>query len=326
MHNKKSIAGGGGANSNIDNVYFSSQLTNIKVKTSIDLIILSLKETHFDTLITQLLKHYREDSDNYVHKGNFRRKKVFKNNTDRMSLFYQSKEYNVDFYIPRVLLYLHQPTKHMMDQLHSIFVGSGISPKITKLELAWDFYTEDVWSFKEWIEQHLFLKYQRKPSFTVGNTYYTNDLRGSVKGIRVYPRPINSARKEFVRLELELHRAKILSLGIDFPIQPHHLERDFRNYFEFKRFDFDMLYKYLSKKGRKLMAKINRKSPGFGQLVLRQIESRLSNVTDLTLMGKSEELRDKKRWGKNNSRFFKPIGRMNMLVQEAADKQRFGLL
>jgi len=323
---KKVITGVCGANSYIDNIYFSSQLSNLKIKTSIDLIVLSSEEMDLDLLDAELKQWYRIKSDVRLKKGNFKRKRTYINIFGTISLLYQSKPFNNEYYRPTFLFELHQPDIQMMDQLHSIFIELGISPIVKKIELAWDFYVGYVAGFQEFIEHYLFLKYQRNPSKKRDNTYYTNDLRSSSKGIRVYPRPKDSERKEYVRLELEIHRRKIKDLRITFPIQAHHLDLDYRNFFEFIRLDTEKLYNYMVKKYWKQMGDVNRRRPGFGQLVLRNIESWISCITYEPMMEAVEKLKSKDYGIPGFYRFLVPIVELNMLIQEAADTQRFGLL
>jgi len=84
------------------------------------------------------------------------------------------------------LFILHQPNREMMSQLDYIFRRLGMYPVVSKIELAWDFSCVSVWDLHEFLRKHLFLKYQRSPAKRLKNTYYTNDLRRSVKGIQTF--------------------------------------------------------------------------------------------------------------------------------------------
>lgn len=244
MKTKKYINDRLWANSYIEFSYFYPKLTEINVKTTIDLIVLSCEETDFKLLDEQLQKYYKVQTDHGLPEGNFKRKKVYMNSSGTIDLMYRSKRFDGKFYKPMFLFYLHQPSRSVMYQLDAVFKKLGIFPLVKKIELAWDFYVNNVWGFQEMIEQHLFLRHQRNPSRKYKNTFYTNDLRQSVKGVRVYTRPKEFDYRDCVRLELELHRPKIKNLGIEFPVQAHHLDLDFRNYFEFRMFDLDKIYKY----------------------------------------------------------------------------------
>ena len=198
---------------------------------------------------------------------------------------------------------------------------------VKKVELAWDFYVNNVWGFQEIIEQHLFLKHQRNPSRKFKNTFYTNDLRKSVKGVRVYTKPKEFDYRDCVRLELEIHRPKIKKLGIEFPVQARHLDLDYRNYFEFRMIDLDKIYRYfvMDRSNRRRMAEMNKKRTGWGQLVLRHIEDWIRYLAKMPLMQAVEILKSEDYGIPNYARFLKPIGKLNMLVQEAADTQKFGI-
>jgi hypothetical protein len=226
------------------------------------------------------------------------------------------------------LFYLHQPSRPVMYQFHAVFRRLGLFPLIKKIELAWDFYVNNVWGFQEMIEQHLFLKHQRSPSKKDRNTYYTNDLRKSVKGVRVYPRPKEFDYRDCVRLELEIHRPKIKKLGIEFPLQAHHLDLDFMNFFEFRMIDLDKIYNYFVKDSgnKRRMAEINSRRAGYGQLGLRHVEDWIRYLAEMPLMEAVELLKSEDYGIPNYARFLVPIGKLNMLVQDAADTQKFGIL
>ena len=322
--NKKNTNDRWRANSYTKLIYFYSKDTDLKVKTSIDLIVLSCEESEFTLLDEEFKKYYRIKTDHELKKGNFKRKRVYSNSAGKVDILYQSKEY---FIRPMFLFYLHQPSRSVMCQLHSAFKKLGIYPLVKKIELAWDFYLINVWGFQRVVEQHLFLKHRRSPSLKYKDTFYTNDLRKSVKGIRVYPRPKDSDYKDFVRLELEIHRPKIKKLGIDFPIQAHHLDLDFRNYFEFRMFDLKKLYNYFVRDSgnRRKIAEMNRRRAGMGQLVLRHIEEWIRNLTKMPLMQAVEELKSLDFGIPNYSRFLVPMGQLNLLIQDAADTQGFGI-
>ena len=62
-----------------------------------------------------------------------------------------------------------------------------------------------------------------------------------------------------------------------------------------------------------------------GQLVLRQIEEWIRGLTKMPLMKAVEELKSKDYGIPNYSRFLVPMGKLNLLVQDAADTQGFGI-
>jgi hypothetical protein len=178
---------------------------------------------------------------------------------------------------------------------------------------------------KEYFERHLFLKYQKSPSGYKKDSFYTNNLRKSVKGVRLYPRPKYSNHKKYVRLELELHRAKIKQMGIEFPPAPDQLDRDFRNHFEFRKWDAPKLYRYMINQNRRKIADANFRRPNSGQLGLRVIESWLRTVCNMPIMKAVEHLKSKEHCVPNYSRFLVPMNEWNLLIEQSANEQRFQL-
>ena len=316
------------ANSYIEFFYFFPKLTEINIKTTIDLIVLSCEASDIKLLDNELQKYYKVQADHWLSEGSFKRKKVYANSAGTIDLMYDSKSFNGNFYKPMILFYLHQPGRSVMYQLDAIFKKLGLFPLVKKMELAWDFYVNNVRGFQEMIEQHLFLKNQRNPSQKFKNTYYTNDLRKSVKGVRVYTRPKEFVYRDCVRLELEIHRPKIKKLGIEFPIQAHYLDLDFRNYFEFRKIDLDKIYKYYVKNTgyRKRMVLLGGQMVDMGQLVYAHIQDLVRYLAQIPLMEAVEILKSEDYGIPNYARFLVQIGKLNMLIQAAADTQKFGIM
>jgi hypothetical protein len=138
-----------------------------------------------------------------------------------------------------------------------------------KMELAFDFFVKGISTdeFKDIIRKHLCLTYQRSKSFNYKTTFYTNNVRKSSKGIRLYPKKISG--KPAVRLELEIHRSKIRDLNIPFPVTDKSLRIDYSQMFCFKKLDTEKLMNYELKKARHDIAMADIKRPEKGQLILR---------------------------------------------------------
>jgi hypothetical protein len=314
------------ANSYIENLNFFFDLTEITINTTIDLIKLSATGCNFTLIDKEMRNHFKVCSGYRLPAGKFERKIIYGNDHGTIDLFYKPKAKNA-YMRYRFLFLLHQPNREMMAQLDYIFRRLGIYPLVSKIELAWDFYGVSVWCLMEFLRRHLFLKYQRSPAKRFKNTYYTNDIRRSVKGVRLYPRPIDSEYKDVVRLELEIHRPKIRELRIAFPIRAVDLDLDldFSKFFEFRKMDWKKFIAYIVKKNWKQIGMLNYKRPGCGDLVLRQIESSCTTWADMPLMSTVEDLRTKPYGIQNFSRFFVPMGNLNMMIEDAAYKQRFQL-
>ena len=160
MRNKAIITKTVLANSYIDNFFFYSKPSDIIINTSIDLIVLSCMSDDFQVLDSELRKYYHVRKDHWAKNGNYRRRRVYENNTGTIGLFYQTKEP----YIPSFRIHLHQPTKEIMEQFSFLFMSVDIFPLVSKIELALDFYSNSSLFLKELLDQHLFLKYQRSKS------------------------------------------------------------------------------------------------------------------------------------------------------------------
>lgn len=324
MKQTTSSIGSAVANNYIENLNFFFDLTEITINTSIDLIKLSAKGLDFRLIDKQMIKHFSVSSDYRINGGRFQRKKIYEGDHGTIDLLYKpkAKDAYMKFYF---LFVLHQPNRKMMSQFDYAFRRLGMYPVVNKIELAWDFSCVSVWDLLEFLRKHLFLKYQRNPARRFKNTFYSNDLRRSVKGVRLYPRPIDSELKNVVRLELEIHRKKIRDLKIPFPITAPDFDLDFSKFFEFRKIDWNKLIAYLVKKHWRLIGRINSKRPGCGDLILRQFESSCVTWADMPLMEAVEDIRSKPYGIKNFSRFFVPMDDLNALIEDSADRQRFQL-
>jgi hypothetical protein len=319
----------GEANSYMDDSYLSLDLGEININTHIHKIKLTFDVGDLESLNNKIKSIYRLASDYRLSSGNFERKRVYQENLTKIDFIYKPRS-DKAFMRKKAILVLYQPSTESMNRVDSILKGLSIYCNISVIEFAFDFYSPFTFPLYEFLMRYLFLKYQRSPSRRYRNTYYTNNLRKSTKGIRVYLRPKDSDFKKYIRLELELHRAKIKNLHLTFPLTADKLDIDFRNYFDFKRIDFDKLYRHEVKQCRKQIIKLNlndREGAQKGSQLLRcHIESWVTSLVDEPLMRAVERLKSKDYGVANYSRFLKPMNELNMLVEGAAYKQRFGLL
>ncbi|WP_459856366.1 hypothetical protein [Humidesulfovibrio idahonensis] len=97
--------------------------------------------------------------------------------------------------------------------MDDFFDGIGVTPRIRKLELSFDFHTADPGKMHEFLVSHLYLRHQRSKSKVYKGTYYTNDLRGSANGIRCYIKT-GKSKKPFTRFELHLAKGPVRQLGL----------------------------------------------------------------------------------------------------------------
>jgi hypothetical protein len=157
-------------------------------------------ESGISTINSEFEKyHVKREKDHTVKNGNYQRKREYCFKSSKINIFYKPK-FKSEFVPQYSLLSIHQPDQYAIDMIRQVLFTLVEIPKLKKIELDWDFYTKSVWSLQEFLERHLFLKYQRGDCQIYKNTYYTNDLRQSTRGIRVYPRPIDNDNKKFVRL------------------------------------------------------------------------------------------------------------------------------
>jgi hypothetical protein len=179
----------------------------------------------------------------------------------------------------------------------------------------------------------LFLKNQRSKSFTFigdegGFTYYTNDLRKSTKGMRLYRKPFETKQK-FVRLELVLHRSLIHRLGLQFPLSNIDL-LDLSKFFYFARVKEDDLKKYILWQNRKKINQLKKTDPFEAELAEDHITSWLRNslcepeffFEKKSLMGKVEAIRDEIKVN-NHSRFVEPLDDFNKEFLNIVASQKF---
>lgn len=135
----------------------------------------------------------------------------------------------------------------------------GINLKVSKIELAYDFYTlsaKDRIKLYDFLKSHVFLRNSRsKPSETKSfqdvylRTFYFNQLKRSSKGLKEY---IRQDRKSqwLVRLELTFKRQALKKLGIDPSLKTIDAVDPFR-FFTFMSLDETKLMDYLKRKSRR---------------------------------------------------------------------------
>ena len=168
-----------GANNNSSYNYFSKQVTEITVKTSIDLVRLNdIQYTSFLRIDKQLKDNgYIVIRDCVPKKSNYKRIRQYEKNTSKIDYLYKHRYQ--DIHSTNDNLILHSPDAEVMELIDAIFWKTYDTPLLKKIELAWDFYVKGVpaLEFKEAIQKHLCLRYSRRKSFSIETTFYTNNLR-----------------------------------------------------------------------------------------------------------------------------------------------------
>ena len=241
----------------------------------------------------------------------------YTNGVCKLSVFYKPKK---QLGSTKILIHLHQPSEELCNSLTSIFLRIGLEPKMSKIDLAWDFYASNTRLFREdFLASHLFLKIGKTPAFAFKNTFYTNNLRNSVKGIRVYPKEIDG--QWVTRLELSLSRAGLRRLKIGFP--PDLTGLDYSRFFEFRKVDPKKLYKYaLWLNRRKINRAIRLNKLGTLRIIKSHIDSWVREaVFGKSLMDASDYLKKAGRIPSHH-RFLVPLERANEVIQTAAEGLR----
>jgi len=125
--------------------------------------------------------------------------------------------------------------------------------------------------------------------------------------MRIYTRP----ESNHVRMEVTLKSQLLKRLGLSFPLDSID-SLDLTRFFSFKFVDQERLRKYLIWSNRELIEKIDQKCPGFGNLVICQIQSLINSIV-LDDHGNATPLMDQVRGFRLNnsiptfSRFLHPI-------------------
>lgn len=203
---------------------------------SIDFVVLNnIASEHLDALFDFLKGNgFTTKYDSLVPaKGwSFNRRRCFSvGKGTEVHVFYQP----TSPYFKTLWIQIMHPTRGLLIVLDEFCDGRGITPRIRKLELSFDFISQDPGLMKEFIVAHLYLRHQRSKSKVFKGTFYTNDLRGSANGLRCYLKARKS-EKAFTRFELHLAKGPVRQLGIKWLLND--LERfDLRKHFAFMEMD-----------------------------------------------------------------------------------------
>ena len=184
---------------------------------------------------------------------------------------------------------------NILELFQKLFADLFIQYKIREIELTFDFYTDDVCGLEDFINSHLFLRYQnqRLPSchYTSdeGETFYTTG-RKAAKRTRTYIKGVNG--DIIVRLELTLSKVIIKKIGLALPLESIDT-LDISKYITFKYIDYDKLIKYLKKLDREGIRKANSKRLLSSRLYEKHIETWVKSMVDWELMLQVGQLKKK---------------------------------
>jgi hypothetical protein len=251
----------------------NSLYPNFTLQISIDYFTLSIngnadQYTLRDILTSIGFKPIRKDR---LDKGNYQMHWNFKNpdNGITVEVFYASKK----ICFPSLLLKINDPDKVMVTQLHEIFFKNKITVKLSFVELTFDFYTDNVIRLREFLKSFTFMRNSRSKPGKKKTTFYLNNIRKSVRGMRIYTRP----EWKKVRMEVTLKSQILKRLGLSFPFDSID-SLDVARFFSFKLINRESFQNYLIWSNRKLIEEIDQKRPGFGNLVVCQIHSWINSI------------------------------------------------
>ena len=271
-----------------------------------------------DILTSIGFKSIRND---LLDKGNYRNKWSFKNidNGITAEVFYNSKK----IFLPSISLKIHDPNRKVVKLLHKIFIEKEINANLSYVELTFDFFTDEKYRMGEFLKSSTFMKNARSEPGRKRTTYYLNNLRQSVRGMRIYTRP----EWKHVRMEVTLKGQLLKRLGLLFPLKSID-SIDLTRFFLFRIFDQEMLQKYLIWSNRKIIKRINKNSPEYGNLLVGQINNLINSIF-IDDYGRTTPLMDQVsalKIGKsapNYSRFLVPLNDFSNDFFKQAMSQKF---
>lgn len=293
------------------------------VKTSIDFLTLSIKENVDQQTLKSILISigFKSVRNNKLDNGNYQMEWIFKHPDTGVTaeVFYAPKE----LCFPSMSVKLHDPNLEVVNSLHQSFIKNKINHKLSFVELTFDFFTADVIRLREYLKSFTFMKNARSKAGRKETTFYLNDLRKSVRGMRIYTKP----NWDHVRMEVTLKSPILKRLGLSLPLASID-SLDVTRYFLFKSIDQEHLRKYLIWSNRKLIERLNRKRPGSGDLVACQITSWINCIV-MNDRGGSSPLMDQVGAFKaenaipNFNRFLLPFDDFNAKFTRQVSGQKF---
>lgn len=236
-------------------------------------------------------------------KGNYWMRSHYEKGIMVVDVLYQLKPDRGAF--PSSLVEVHNPTHEFIDAMVSVCKYNGLKGKVSKIELAFDFYTNDIWDMFAFLRSCVFMKKQRSHSneyyFT---TFYANDIRRQSKGLKVY----HKKGRKFVRLELTLKRSVIKTLDIDMSLSAVESIDPFE-YFTFMKLDKEWLREFVIWQNRAEIACLEKESRFGAALCYCHIDSWLSSwpLEPESLMGKIDVLKSENNGISNYTRFLSPL-------------------
>ena len=332
--NRKNEAGA--SDNSIDFLYFSHPACTIRK--SIDYLTLSVairQIIHKDFIDQAVINDERFFHAFLISNGYKRTKHVKldeKEIYEFVDIYFRSSDNNSveikyrpkSYYLPLLLIKIHDPDIGIINLFHSVLQENHIPFKLNDLELRFDFYADNTIKMREFLKQHLFLRYQRSPSSSKKSTYYLNENRIDSKGMKIYSRP----EWNFAKMELRLRKPMLKKLNITFPLQTID-DLDLSRFFSFMNLDAEKLYQHLRWCNRAQYKMLVKRKRSFTDLLDQTIRSRLNAVLiddhgdSAYLMNGVEAIKAKSNGIRNYSRFLKSMSDFNSKFFREVSEQKF---
>jgi len=305
-----------------DHGYTSSNPINVTLRKSLDFITVNCFDGSngevpegFFGILDKLGFHVV--SSNCLEQGNYGWCRILSYEGNNLDVIYSPKKH----VLPDFILKIHHPTRKLIDLIMAIesFYGGKLS--LSAIEMSFDFFVDDPDSFSRFLNQHVFYKHQRSPAFNCEDTFYTNNIRKDRRGIRQYVKEIDG--EKFARLELDLNRENICTLGLTLPLDTID-EVDLSRFFDFREFDSERLLKHINGVDRRALAEANAEMSPSSDIVISQNIAWVNSVMygQQSLMGKIDAA--KREMGlKQYPRYMTPLTDFNDKFFRALSEQKF---
>lgn len=276
---------------------FNVCISDFSIKPHIDFVSISSIPSFYKPTIATILyaNGFKLTNQPKLKEGKFERKLEFKDGQIKIDIFYGMRL--SEFIKPTIYIKIHDPNLNILELFQMMFANLMIPHKLMEIELTFDFYTDDVFGLQDFINKHLFLRYQnqRLPSYKYedsldeGETFYTTG-RKAAKRTRTYTKLIDG--KIVLRLELILSKVIIKRIGLKLPLESIDT-LDITKYITFMYVDTKKLVKYLKKSEKEEIKSAYSKRWLSGRLYEKHIETWVKSMVDWELMRQVEQLKKK---------------------------------
>jgi hypothetical protein len=305
------------ANNNSDNFHFS----DYSLITSLDYIILNIFDPNDAYILFEVIDDYgfKVVSDQIINKGNYDRKRIYRNNDLSVEFLYKLKsDYSS---LPPIRLYLRHPNQELILIISEIINNHRIEANTSVVEVSFDFYGKHLYNLMDFFHSHLFVRYQKSIPRRFKTTSYPEDCRSKVKGMRIYWKTDDGDRR-FLRVELVLKRRVLKRMGLEFPLANID-EVNWLRFFNFQQLDVEALREYFIWLQREeIVEEAKKPKRGKGSFIVCHVDSAIDVLEEMSLVERVRFIR-KSLHGRNYYRFLKPLDRINDQFIEMVTEKRF---